>query len=96
MEILNSTRATEIAGIVKGLSVEEQDHLMAYIYRGLAHPESGTSAILLSWHERVSAKPQHTAADQDEKLTRWFVLRQLTEAAGTGCIMRVMTDRRDL
>ncbi|KDN43544.1 arp2/3 complex subunit [Tilletiaria anomala UBC 951] len=72
MDILNSTRSTEIAGIVKALSIEEQDHLMAYIYKGLSHPESGNSAILLNWHER------------------------LTEAAGTGCIVRVMTDRRDL
>ena len=61
MDILNSTRATEIPTIVKALSIEEQDHLMAYIYKGLAHPETFSSAILLSWHERVSAGSAHTA-----------------------------------
>jgi actin related protein 2/3 complex subunit 5 len=31
--ILNSTRAADIPGILKGLGQEEQDHLMAYLYK---------------------------------------------------------------
>jgi actin related protein 2/3 complex subunit 5 len=35
--ILNSTRAAEIPGILKGLGGDQQDHLMAYLYK--ASPE---------------------------------------------------------
>ncbi|WWD17248.1 hypothetical protein CI109_101686 [Kwoniella shandongensis] len=73
--ILNSTRSTEIPAIVKELSPEQQDHLMAYLYKGMAALGQGTDvsgSVLLTWHEK------------------------LTEVAGVGCIVRVMTDRRTL
>jgi actin related protein 2/3 complex subunit 5 len=31
--ILNSTRASDIPNILKGLGQEQQDHLMAYLYK---------------------------------------------------------------
>lgn len=31
--ILNSTRASDIPNILKGLGEEQQDHLMAYLYK---------------------------------------------------------------
>ena len=46
--ILNSTRASDIPNILKGLGQEQQDHLMAYLYKvchdsrsrhGLTHRE---------------------------------------------------------
>jgi len=70
--ILNSTKATDIPPIVKALSIDAQDTLMKYIYKGMAMPGWGdvSGSVLLTWHEK------------------------LTEVAGTGCIVRVMTDRR--
>ncbi|KAK0538289.1 arp2/3 complex subunit [Tilletia horrida] len=70
LDVLNSTRATEITPTLKGLDLLERDTLMKFLYKGLAKPEMGASAVLLTWHEK------------------------LTELAGTGCIVRVMTDRR--
>jgi hypothetical protein len=35
--ILNSTRASDIPNILKGLGQEQQDHLMAYLYK-VRHP----------------------------------------------------------
>lgn len=31
--ILNSTRASEIPNLLKGLEIDQQDHLMAYLYK---------------------------------------------------------------
>ncbi|KAI0669037.1 arp2/3 complex subunit [Trametes maxima] len=72
VSILNSTKATEIPGVVKALSTDAQDTLMKYLYKGMAIPGWGdvSGSVLLGWHEK------------------------LTEAAGTGCIVRAMTDRR--
>lgn len=39
---------------VKALDKNEQDVLMKYIYRGFAEPTEGSSAVLLTWHEKVS------------------------------------------
>lgn len=33
LTILNSTRAAEIPNLLKGLGQEQQDHLMAYLYK---------------------------------------------------------------
>jgi len=70
--VVNSTKATEIPGIIKGLSEDAQDTLMKYLYKGMAMPGWGdvSGSVLLGWHEK------------------------LTEIAGVGCIVRVMTDRR--
>ncbi|KAI0798197.1 arp2/3 complex subunit [Abortiporus biennis] len=72
VSILNTTKATEIPGIVKALSTDAQDTLMKYLYKGMALPGWGdvSGSVLLGWHEK------------------------LTEAAGVGCIVRAMTDRR--
>ncbi|EKM52751.1 uncharacterized protein PHACADRAFT_176763 [Phanerochaete carnosa HHB-10118-sp] len=70
--ILNSTKATEIPGVVRSLSQDAQDTLMKYLYKGMGLPGWGdvSGSVLLGWHEK------------------------LTEVAGTGCIVRAMTDRR--
>ncbi|KAI1795403.1 arp2/3 complex 16 kDa subunit [Ganoderma leucocontextum] len=72
VSILNSTKGTDIPGIVKALSPDAQDTLMKYLYKGMALPGWGdvSGSVLLGWHEK------------------------LTEVAGTGCIVRAMTDRR--
>ena len=53
LDILNATRSSDIATIVKQLSLDEQDTLMKYIYKGLSVPELGASPVLLGWHEKV-------------------------------------------
>ncbi|PWN18339.1 actin-related protein ARPC5 [Microstroma glucosiphilum] len=70
LTVLNSVKATDIPSLLKSLSLDQRDSLMKWIYKGLSKPETGSSGILLAWHEK------------------------LTEIAGTGCIVRVMTDRR--
>ncbi|SAM08957.1 hypothetical protein [Absidia glauca] len=72
VEVLNVLRSTDIPDIVRSLGTEQRDVLMKYIYAGMAKPEVFNSAVLLTWHEK------------------------LTEVAGTGCIVRVMTDKRTL
>ncbi|KAG0311713.1 hypothetical protein BGZ97_011679 [Linnemannia gamsii] len=70
MEAVISVKVVDMAQVAKGLSPEEQDVLMKYLYAGMAAPEQYNSGHLLSFHEK------------------------LTEVAGQGCIVRVITDRR--
>ncbi|KAF9068679.1 arp2/3 complex 16 kDa subunit [Rhodocollybia butyracea] len=72
LSILNNTKSTEISNVVKSLSMDCQDTLMKYLYKGMAMSAwaDSNASVLLSWHEK------------------------LTEIAGTGCIVRTMTDRR--
>ncbi|TFK96137.1 actin-related protein ARPC5 [Pterulicium gracile] len=72
LTIINTTKSTEISGVVKSLPQDDQDTLMKYLYKGMAMPGWGdiSGSVLLGWHEK------------------------LTEVAGTGCIVRTMTDRR--
>ncbi|CBQ71129.1 related to subunit of the Arp2/3 complex [Sporisorium reilianum SRZ2] len=73
LEIVNSTKSSDIANAVKAISIDQRDALMKYLYKGLelgGEGEGINCAVLLGWHER------------------------LTEVAGTGCIVRVMADRR--
>jgi hypothetical protein len=57
--ILNSTRATDIPNILKQLGDAQQDHLMAYLYKGMAAvgkaggQGDASGSVLLNWHEKV-------------------------------------------
>ncbi|SYW75438.1 related to subunit of the Arp2/3 complex [Ustilago bromivora] len=73
LEIVNSTKSSDIPAAVKATSLDQRDALMKYLYKGLelgGEGEGINCAVLLGWHER------------------------LTEVAGTGCIVRAMSDRR--
>ncbi|SYW81843.1 uncharacterized protein UHO2_00348 [Ustilago hordei] len=73
LEIVNSTKSSDIPAAVKATSLYQRDALMKYLYKGLelgGEEEGINCAVLLGWHER------------------------LTEVAGTGCIVRAMSDRR--
>ena len=59
--------------MVKGLTTEEQDHFMAYIYKGLAHPEAGNSAVLLAWHEKVCGRSMTKMQEENDKLIYRFL-----------------------
>ncbi|OBZ74905.1 hypothetical protein A0H81_05165 [Grifola frondosa] len=56
VSILNSTKATEIPGVVKALSQDAQDTLMKYLYKGMAMPGWGdvSGSVLLGWHEKLT------------------------------------------
>jgi len=89
--VLNSTKSTDIPNVVKLLPAEAQDTLMKYLYKGMGLPGWGdvSGSVLLGWHEKVCRMPRLS--------TLIFFLtqfHQLTEVAGTGCIVRAMTDRR--
>lgn len=55
MRVLTAVKATEIEKAVNALDTNSQDVLMKYIYRGFAEPSDGSSAVLLTWHEKVLA-----------------------------------------
>ncbi|XP_029180139.2 LOW QUALITY PROTEIN: actin-related protein 2/3 complex subunit 5-C-like [Acropora millepora] len=55
MRVLTAVKATEIEKAVNTLDKNSQDVLMKYIYRGFAEPSDGSSAVLLTWHEKVLA-----------------------------------------
>lgn len=54
MRVLTAVKATEIEKAVNTLDKNDQDVLMKYIYRGFAEPTDGSSAVLLTWHEKVT------------------------------------------
>ena len=104
LTILNTTKSTEISGVIKGLSLDTQDTLMKYLYKGMGLPGWGdiSGSVLLGWHEKVSipfvdcrmSGNMERDANYYPSLFLLFILLQLTEAAGVGCIVRAMTDRR--
>ena len=53
--ILNSTKATEIPGILRTLDTDQQDTLMKYLYKGMGAKglADANGSVLLSWHEKV-------------------------------------------
>ena len=55
LTILNTTKSTEISKVIKGLSLDTQDTLMKYLYKGMAMPGWGdiSGSVLLGWHEKV-------------------------------------------
>jgi actin related protein 2/3 complex, subunit 5 len=63
---------------------------MKYLYKGMGLPGWGdvSGSVLLGWHEKV--RPDTRLVRSNFSLTQ----PQLTEVAGTGCIVRAMTDRR--
>jgi len=56
LTILNTTKATEITGVIKALSLDTQDTLMKYLYKGMAMPGWGdvSGSVLLGWHEKLT------------------------------------------
>jgi len=56
LTILNTTKSTEIPGVIKGLHLDTQDTLMKYIYKGMAMPGWGdiSGSVLLGWHEKLT------------------------------------------
>lgn len=77
----------EISNVLQALDQEAQDTLMKYIYKGMSMPRDVNGSVLLAWHEKVRGPSSLWCMSCTDTF-------QLTEIAGIGCIVRVMTDRR--
>lgn len=53
IRVLTAFKASDIEKGVNALDSQTLDILMKYIYRGFEFPSEGSSAALLSWHEKV-------------------------------------------
>ncbi|PPQ94266.1 hypothetical protein CVT25_004923 [Psilocybe cyanescens] len=56
LTILNTTKSADIPGVIKALSLDTQDTLMKYLYKGMAMPGWGdiSGSVLLGWHEKLT------------------------------------------
>lgn len=54
LRVLTAYKSAEVEKAAKTLDKNDQDVLMKYIYRGFSEPTEGSSAVLLTWHEKVS------------------------------------------
>lgn len=70
LDIINITKSSDILAIVKSLSLDEQDLLMKYIYKGLASPDLGASAVLLGWHEKVRRCGEGAEREREREKSR--------------------------
>lgn len=55
LKVLISFKANDIEKAVQSLDKNGVDLLMKYIYKGFESPSDNSSAVLLQWHEKVSA-----------------------------------------
>jgi actin related protein 2/3 complex subunit 5 len=54
IDIFSATKQTEIPNIVKGLSIEQQNVLVKYIYKGMDSKKGQhQGGILLAWYEKT-------------------------------------------
>ncbi|XP_064616332.1 actin-related protein 2/3 complex subunit 5-like [Liolophura sinensis] len=53
LRVLTSFKSSDIEPAVKSLDEKQTDMLMKYIYRGFEVPSEGSSAVLLTWHEKT-------------------------------------------
>lgn len=63
---------------------------MKYLYKAMENIGDASGNVVLGWHEKVRSRWERGGGVA--QLTLWW--EQLVEQAGTGCIVRVMTDRR--
>lgn len=53
LRVIFNVKSSEIESIVNTLDLDEIDILMRYIYYGFEHPVEGSSAHLLTWHDKA-------------------------------------------
>lgn len=56
MRVVLAFKSSEVEGAINALSDPQLDILMKYIYKGFESPSEGSSALLLTWHEKAFAK----------------------------------------
>ncbi|KAK9472410.1 actin-related protein 2/3 complex subunit 5 [Dipodascopsis tothii] len=55
VDILSTIKYNDMGRVVNGLTSEQRDTLVKYLYKGMAVPEShGASGVLLGWFEKVT------------------------------------------
>ncbi len=54
LRAMSQMKSTQIDSFLGGLTPDQLDVQMKYIYRGFEKPTDITHASLLSWHEKVS------------------------------------------
>jgi len=69
---------------------------MKYLYKAMENLGDSSGNAVLGWHEKVSLVRPLTSLSLVSMETDVMIAgySQLTEVAGIGCIVRVMTDRR--
>ncbi|KAJ8311242.1 hypothetical protein KUTeg_011199 [Tegillarca granosa] len=55
VRVLTSFKTGDIDAAIKSLDSKYLDILMKYIYKGFENPSEGSSAALLTWHEKAFA-----------------------------------------
>jgi len=55
LRVLNAIKSNQMEEAVQNLDTDQVDTLMKYIYRGFETPSEGSSAHLLSWHDKAFA-----------------------------------------
>lgn len=55
LRVLLSFKSSDIENAIRTLDQPRLDTLMKYIYKGFEFPSEGSSALLLTWHEKVFA-----------------------------------------
>ena len=55
LRVLQAFKASEIEKAVNSLDKDTVDVLMKYIYKGFEIPSDNSSAVLLTWHEKVGS-----------------------------------------
>jgi len=55
LRVLMSIKSSQMDEVIKSLTPDQVDVLMKYIYRGFEVPAEGSSAHLLTWHEKTYA-----------------------------------------
>lgn len=56
LRVVLAFKSSEVEEAINALSDPQLDMLMKYIYKGFENPSEGSSALLLTWHEKAFAK----------------------------------------
>ena len=64
MKVMLAFKTAEIESAISSLDSKSQDVLMKYIYRGFEVPSNGSSAQLLTWHQKVNTHFTHSTVQQ--------------------------------
>lgn len=105
-EVLSSIKASEMSPILSRIYTSENgpetlDVLMKYLYKGMSHTSSSSSASSRSMTPQTTGFSQvgsraggggEGGGQSMSVLLSWH--EKLVEVAGLGCVVRVMTDRR--
>lgn len=54
LKVILNVKSSEIESVVNTLNLDEIDVLMRFIYYGFEYPVEGSSAHLLTWHDKAA------------------------------------------